>query len=521
MSSTIAGLSHDPARGASDSGSIGVDDRTGGVSRTRLVLRGATADHGCQGTPSARRPRRPLPGRSSAGSATDGSCARRHGAHVISRRPGADARAEPSRIGAGGAALNLEDARARLAALQAVVAERHDGRCLSERYTRQAAKYAFECARGHRFAASASNVIHRGSWCAVCAGNAPLDAAALSAAADSIEASIDPERPFRGAGALVGLVCHAGHRFELRAATLADGRAAGCPTCREQASTRSMLERAGAAAGRNGLSVVGSDGPGRRALLTLRCRCGHVFERGAEGVYLVGRTRCPRCRGAVGVPDAAERLRALPRSASKTTRHALLAELVRERHGGRLLSTDWDTLQSRYRFRCAKAHGFSASAANVIHRGSWCPACAGNARLSLRTYAALAASRGGALVPGQRVDNRHTRLRFRCARDHVFELALQNLGAREDGWCARCALIDQREAEYRALSRAATLAGYRLLSPKIRYRKEALLFECPAGHEWRCRSWDFRTGTRCGVCFAASGAAPSKVHGERNRKRPG
>ena len=455
------------------------------------------------------------------GSATDGSCTRRHDDHVFSRRPGPDARTGSSRITTGEAVLNLEDARARLAALQAFVAERHGGRCLSERYTRQAARYAFECARGHRFTASASNVIHRGSWCAVCAGNAPLDAAALGAAVESIEASIDPERPFRGAGAIVGLVCHAGHRFELRAATLAGGRATGCPTCREQAATRSMLERAAAAAGRNGLSVVGSDGSGRRALLTLKCHCGHVFERGAEGVYLVGRTRCPRCRSATGGPDASERLRALSRSACKTTRHALLAQLVRERHGGRLLSTGWDTLQSRYRFRCAKAHSFSASAANVIHRGSWCPACAGNARLSLRTYAALAASRGGELLPGQRVENRRARLRFRCARDHVFELALQNLGAREDGWCARCALIDQREAEYRALSRAATLAGYRLLSPRIRYRKEALLFRCPAGHEWRCRSWAFRTGTRCGVCFAASRPPPSTIHGGRNCGRPG
>lgn len=212
-------------------------------------------------------------------------------------------------------------------------------------------------------------------------------------------------------------------------------------------------------------------------------------------------------------PDAAARLRALPKSAPKPERHALLGELVRERHGGRLLSPAWTTLQASYRFRCARGHAFEASAANVVHRGSWCPACAGNARLSIDTYATLAARRGGTLLPGQSVANRYARLRFRCARGHDFALALQNLGEREDGWCARCALIERREREHAALANLATRSGYRLVSPAITRRAEALSFTCPSGHAWRCRAWDFRAGRRCGVCHRAMLSAGE--HGER------
>lgn len=219
-------------------------------------------------------------------------------------------------------------------------------------------------------------------------------------------------------------------------------------------------------------------------------------------------------------PTALERLRALPRSAPKQARHALLAQGVRERRGGRLLSPCWTTLQARYRFRCADAHEFKAMAANVVHRGSWCPRCAGNARLSLDTYEALAHERGGELLPGQQVVNRHTRLRFRCARGHEFELALQNLGSREDGWCARCALLDWRKAEHAALDALATAAGYRLVSRTITRRAEALRFECPAGHSWRCRSWAFRAGARCAVCFADASIPPAGTTRRRGRNGP-
>lgn len=195
------------------------------------------------------------------------------------------------------------DASARLDALREAVATRHGGRCLSERYTRQAATYDFACAQGHRFRASASNVLHRGSWCPACAGNAPLDAApldaaALGAAAARIGARLDPERPVHGAGARVALFCTAmGHRFARRGASLVNRRATGCPTCHEAAAGQAMLARATAAAGRAGLTVLDTSWPGRRSTITLRCRCGHTFGRSAERVYLVGRTRCPRCRG--------------------------------------------------------------------------------------------------------------------------------------------------------------------------------------------------------------------------------
>jgi hypothetical protein len=51
-----------------------------------------------------------------------------------------------------------------------VLAESRGGRCLSKSYVNMSTKLDWECEKGHGWSATPSNIVHRKSWCPICAG---------------------------------------------------------------------------------------------------------------------------------------------------------------------------------------------------------------------------------------------------------------------------------------------------------------------------------------------------------------
>ena len=389
---------------------------------------------------------------------------------------------------------------------------------------------------GHEFVASATNVVHRGSWCPTCAGNAPITTDRLEAIVGSTGSSLAPGRRPAGRAARVEILCPHGHRTT-RLAQAITGAGHACPECRAIERRRGWLERVRTSARADGVEVMADTWTGSRARLPLECRCGHTFTRRADRAGAPGGARCPVCRDAppdpegpgvdpsttapsgTGAPAARGPERHfldLPKSAPKIDRHRALVRFAREAHGGELLEARYASAQVPHEWRCRHGHRFRARPANVIHKGSWCPECAGNAPLTLERFDAYARALGGVLLPGQHLVGNDTRLGFRCARGHVFHLHPRTLGDRLDGWCARCALIEARTREHAELVAAARAAGYRVLTPRLEHRKQLVDFVCPAGHAWSCRSHDFRAGTRCGECFRAA-AIETRRPGRRRR----
>lgn len=150
-----------------------------------------------------------------------------------------------------------------------------------------------------------------------------------------------------------------------------------------------------------------------RTKLLWECVEGHRWEATPNNVKR-GKW-CPACRGSVA--------------------HGI--EAMRElaaRHGGTCLSPTYKGAHSRLRWQCDHGHEWDAFPTNVL-RGSWCPYCAGCARLSLGALQAAAVALGGACLSTTYRNNRQ-RLTWRCKQGHVWESRADHVLAGH--WCPYC-----------------------------------------------------------------------------------
>jgi hypothetical protein len=86
-------------------------------------------------------------------------------------------------------------------------------------------------------------------------------------------------------------------------------------------------------------------------------------------------------------------------------------------------------------WRCRQGHQWFAVPRNT-KRWNWCPVCAGNRRLNLKDYRAFAAKHGGKCL-SRRYKNNDTKFRWRCAKGHKWSAT--GSSAMRGSWCARCA----------------------------------------------------------------------------------
>lgn len=189
----------------------------------------------------------------------------------------------------------------------------------------------------------------------------------------------------------------------------------------------------------------------------------------------------------------------------RDARLAALDAEVRKRHGGRCIAEAYTRQSARHWFECAEGHVFEATPANVLHRDSWCPSCAGNARLEIEPFELLAELHGGALVSPPARISRDSRLKCRCARGHHFTLHVQNYSQLHHGWCHACVEIERREASYERIVTLACELEYTVLSTEYQNARTPVEFRCQDGHYWRARSYDFLGGRRCAQCIALGG----------------
>jgi hypothetical protein len=103
--------------------------------------------------------------------------------------------------------------------------------------------------------------------------------------------------------------------------------------------------------------------------------------------------------------------------------------------GGHCLSTEYRTLYTRMRWRCAKGHEWESQAQNV-RRGKWCARCAGKMRKTIEDMQAIAQARGGQCLSAKYI-NASTKLRWLCQHGHRWR-ARPHL-VQQGQWCPKCA----------------------------------------------------------------------------------
>ena len=219
----------------------------------------------------------------------------------------------------------------------------------------------------------------------------------------------------------------------------------------------------------------------------LKWRCSEGHEWDAKPSFVKSGTWCPACSGR-----------------QKLSLEMLQVEAVER--GGRLVSTRYVNAHSPLRWECVEGHQWDA-AASKLRYGTWCPYCAGKARLNIEEMRELARSCGGECL-SKRYINLKTPLKWRCAEGHVWKAMpgmIKPSGYQERGtWCPECAKAPRYTLD--DMHELAARRGGKCLSPAYVNNDTPLKWCCAKGHAWsatpnRIRPYSEKTrGSWCPVC---------------------
>lgn len=109
-------------------------------------------------------------------------------------------------------------------------------------------------------------------------------------------------------------------------------------------------------------------------------------------------------------------------------------------HGGKCLATSYTNNHAQYTWECAKGHTWDASY-KAVAKGSWCPHCNSNAKLTLSELQTRAAQKGGKCLATVYV-NARTKYPWECANGHRWEATPDVI--KQGYWCPHCAETQRR-----------------------------------------------------------------------------
>ena len=174
------------------------------------------------------------------------------------------------------------------------------------------------------------------------------------------------------------------------------------------------------------------------------------------------------------------------------SRVAQMQEVARE-HGGWCLSNEYVAELPGMRWRCARGHEWNA-VPKRLRRGSWCPTCAQNQPYTLADMQALAAKHGGTCVSREYL-GQDTLLQWACAHGHRFSVRPRCVNRGQ--WCSECLRADGSWA--RALA-FAQMQGGACLARGRKVGNVSVRWRCASGHQWTASAYRVARGTWCPRC---------------------
>jgi len=170
--------------------------------------------------------------------------------------------------------------------------------------------------------------------------------------------------------------------------------------------------------------------------------------------------------------------------AKRLTIEFIRSEFAKEKY--ELLSTEYKNNNQKLNYVCSKGHRYSITWHNW-HRGSRCPYCYGNGKLSIEFIRSEFAKENYILLTTEYI-NSYTKLDYICPNGHKHSI---NWGAWEHSgnrcpYCVNCPPIDIEfvRSEF-------AKEGYKLLTTEYINNKQKLNYICPKGHKFNItwRSW--------------------------------
>lgn len=185
------------------------------------------------------------------------------------------------------------------------IAATRGGQCLSVKYLGVASPLQWRCAEGHEWEAAPS-AIRTGQWCPFCNGVRIVDPMGEMQTLAHSHGGRCLSTEYLGVNRKHLFECAKGHRFETTPKSM-KAQGAWCWTCSYQErglKRRKPVDDIKDIAAQRGGQLLEVRYANWRALVTLRCQCGHEWETDAAGVRQ-GRW-CPHCAAVAKGKKAAE-----------------------------------------------------------------------------------------------------------------------------------------------------------------------------------------------------------------------
>ena len=167
---------------------------------------------------------------------------------------------------------------------------------------------------------------------------------------------------------------------------------------------------------------------------------------------------------------------------------------IAKKKGGQCLSERYINGHTNLTWQCKKGHQWDATPANV-KRGSWCPACAGSKRGTIKKMREIAEEHGGQCLSLEYI-NSITKLTWRCKKGHQWDATPHSL--HEGHWCPVCAGVQKGTIEQ--MQKIARERGGQCLSEKYVGALSKLKWQCKNGHQWEAPSHSLQQGHWCRLC---------------------
>ncbi|NCB39388.1 MAG: hypothetical protein EOM80_11530 [Erysipelotrichia bacterium] len=425
-------------------------------------------------------------------------------------------------------------------------AEAHKGKCLSTEYVSSKTPLLWRCAEGHEWHARLDNISH-GTWCPTCNVGATLDYQRCEAAAQA-----------RGGHCLTKVItsahrkvlwqCRSGHKWQSSPGNVIY-RNSWCPRCSAglgERICRAYLERyygvsfpkvrpewlatprghlleldgynadLGLAFEHQGMHHYREIAYLSKGLHTfkyrqsldeikrLRCR--------EKGIWLLEIPEVPTLLPVENLssflktqlsgfkkplPPDVENIQVDLSEAYSPDKLEETLKIVRLK-GGICLDPGYIAATTKLRWQCKEGHIWRASP-TAIRSGSWCPKCAGVARLTMDEVNERAKLAGGVCL-SENIQNGNVPLQWKCSAGHEWLApASRVLGG---SWCPFCSRMIARNQRHslETMQAIAAKKGGRCLSNEYKNGRTKLDWECQLGHRWKMTGGGAQRGAWCPIC---------------------
>ncbi len=310
-----------------------------------------------------------------------------------------------------------------------VLAETHQGKCLSKTYKGVKVKLLWECMKKHQWEAVPDSII-RGTWCPVCAHDSVISRQKLTL--NDMQKMAN-----KYGGRCLSMVyenfhssllweCRKEHKFEATPNAVKSGT--WCLTCAYDNGTRSpkpTLQDMQDLAAKQGGICLSKEFKKITSKLSWQCEKDHIWDT-TPRVILRG-SWCPTCAD----KRRGEILR-LPFNE--------IQEFAKLK-GGKCISSKYFGFHFKLLWECSKAHIWEATP-ETIKYGSWCPKCTEHLKTKdfdkTLDYCKSLATRFGGKCLSSHFENEHTKLKWECNQRHSWISTLHSV--QQSDWCPICAV---------------------------------------------------------------------------------